>query len=299
MSIRRDDAGCGEAEPTDEGLHDFVARFAYRRGRHGAVMRSRPVDRDRPTVVLIQPHPDDAALSVGASLLQVTNPLCVVTLYSAALDDADTQHRAAEDRNFVRQMDASIVHLRARERTSLGSPRTAGEVDAAMAGINDALDASTDAAFLAPAGVARHVDHLAAHEVGRRLGPVAYWEDVAFWGIYGASVDDRVLFTERHQTWLASMVLVGVDVSAHIEDKATLLACYPSQSREVWRPIRYHWTAARELGRSGYCERFFAAAAGLDAFARLIGADLEDGPDLQYGTAKLTTRWATIGRELR
>jgi LmbE family N-acetylglucosaminyl deacetylase len=294
MSIRQGDAGGTDVEPTDTGLPAFVARFTCGRDRRPAAVRPRAVDPRRSPVMVVQPHLDDAALSVGASLLDLTNPLWLVTLYSAALDDAETERRRGEDRECARGLDASVVHLPSRERASLGEARTSGDVDVALSGINERIETSA-ITVLAPAGVARHVDHLAAHEVGRRLGAIAYWEDVAFWAIYGASVDDRVMFAVRQRQWLGSVVCVGVDISTHLDRKAALLAWYPSQSEETWRPIRYHWTAARELGRSGYCERFFVPATGLEEFERLIGAELEDGPDLRYGTVDVPTRWASTG----
>lgn len=286
MSTRHADA-TPLVEPTDTDMSAFVAQF-----REPGELPS-PPGRDHGSVALrfLQPHPDDCALSIGGLLARVANPLQMITVYSEAATPAESVDRKAEDRRFTEAIGATWHSLGHDQRTSLSAPPASDEVDALVTELAGRLDPG--GLLLAPAGVARHVDHLAVHDAARRLGAAAFWEDVAFWSIYAASVEDRVQFSIRNADWLADYVLVAVDISGSVRHKAALVACYRSQSVEFWRPLRYGWAAAGELGRGGYCERLFVRCDRVDDVARALGLEVADGPLLQYGTVPVRTAWAT------
>lgn len=290
MSILRDSPDV-PTDPTDAGLLDFIEQLQTARFDD----RPRPSEAgNKRSLLALQPHPDDVALSVGGILVQLAVPLTIITVYAKALDPADTPRRRAEDQSYAAALGARLHVLPFQERPSASEQRTAKEVASALVRISDLINPAS-CMTLAPAGVARHVDHLAVHEIGRQLGQVtAYWEDVAFWSIYAASVEDRVLFSERHSGWLQHQVLLAVDISAVARRKAALLRCYPSQSQERWRPLRFAWSAARELGRTGYCERLFVPADLVDTTLDWLDADSTEGPTLHYGATSLPTVWATI-----
>jgi LmbE family N-acetylglucosaminyl deacetylase len=287
MSTRHGDAGLPFA-PTDAELPAFIRQF-----RDPAPVR--PVGASSRTgtpLVLLQPHPDDCALSIGGTLLKVGNPVSILTVFSVSATAALSAARQAEDRRFATVVGAEWRHLGGRERRSTSAEHTPA-VAAQIADATRSLSVTGGGVLLAPAAVARHVDHRTVHQAARSLDAVAFWEDVAFWSIYGASVEDRVQFALRSPEWLADQVLVAVDITDSVRAKAALLACYRSQSDETWRPLRYAWAAARELGRQGYCERLFVPADLVAEQAPLLGLDVEPGPVLQYGTIPVRTAWAT------
>jgi len=288
MSTRHADA-TPLVEPTDTDMSAFVSQF-----REPGEPPSPPGrDHGSPALRLLQPHPDDCALSIGGLLARVANPLRVITVYSEAATPAESLNRTAEDRRFADAIGATWHGLGHRERTSLSAPRASDEVEALITELAGLPEAG--GLLLAPAGVARHVDHIAVHDAARRLSAAVFWEDVAFWSIYAASVEDRVLFSIRNADWLPHYVLVAVDILGSVRHKAALVACYRSQSVEFWRPLRYGWAAAGELGRGGYCERLFVRCDRVDQVAGALGLEMEvvDGPPLQYGTVTVRTAWAT------
>lgn len=271
-------------DPTDLGA--FIDQV-----QHPAVMTSLPARKGAgPALVVLQPHPDDCALSAGGLLLQVANPLQLVTIFSTSATAEATSTRQAEDRRFADMIAARWSHLDRPERSSTAHPHDRAEIK----GVIDATSALVegDDVLLAPAAVARHVDHLAVHQAAQALGAAVFWEDVAFWSIYGASIEDRVQFSLRAPDWLADQVLVAVDITRTVRDKAALLACYRSQSDERWRPLRYAWAAASELGRHGYCERLFMPCGEVDDRTGMLGLTAEPGPVLQYGVVPVRTAWA-------
>lgn len=283
-------------KPTDAGLPEFIEQM------QAAQLDERPPRHPGCThgvgpLVALQPHPDDVALSVGGIVVQLPVPLTIVTVYSQALDPAATPRRQIEDQDYATAVGAQLRRLPFQERPSISEQRTSQETTAALARIADVTD-PTGSLVMGPAGVARHVDHVAVHTMGRHIDqPVLFWEDVAFWSIYGASIEDRVLFSERHPGWLSQQVLVAVDITPVARLKAALLRCYRSQSDERWRPLRYAWSAARELGHDGYCERLFVPAGSLDRTLAWLGAKGTEGAALQYGSTSLPTVWAAITTE--
>lgn len=280
----------GDSDPLVDPGDTALAAFAEQVRQPGG-LSAVPARDPAAQLVVVQPHPDDGALSVGGTLLTVGNPLKIVTVYSRAATASASRTRQAEDRRFAELVGADWQHLDLAEGSSMSAPRPHTDVEAVASALRSL---STDGEVLVgPAAVARHVDHWAAQQAIRSLDAAVFWEDVAFWSIYGASIEDRVQFSLRDPEWLAAQVLVAVDITDVVRDKAALLACYPSQSTEIWRPLRYGWVAARELGRTGYCERLFIGDDHLDAVARALRLQIEPGPVLQYGTAPIRTAWAT------
>lgn len=150
------------------------------------------------------------------------------------------------------------------------------------------LSAGT-ALCLAPAGVGRHRDHWATCEAADNApATTIHWEDVAFWGIYGMSSDDRIEFTIRNEAWLTNRVAINIDATDGLPFKRNVLHHYPSQSTEVWRPLRYGMLAAIECGLPGrYIERVFARAQDLEHVCRILNLRTSPLPPLPYGTLVL------------
>ena len=216
------------------------------------------------SLMLLQPHPDDAALSAGGLVGSVRRPIAVITTHSASRDSSTTVRRGEEDKTWARLngVDASALPF----AESSTKERASWQPDIAVAQelqvIKDPFD------VIAPAGVGRHPDHAQLHRIAFAMGVGAFWEDLAFWGIYGLSSCDRRLVALAPD---ARWVLVTLDIGGSLHDKVLGLACYPSQSLELWRPVRHAWTAAREVSAPfHFGERYFLR--DLDTAHRWISA---------------------------
>jgi LmbE family N-acetylglucosaminyl deacetylase len=274
--------------PNDEGLSAFIARFS---GVPTRPTPSRANNSSACRAVALQPHADDVALSLGGTLLQVSGAIDVITTHSASIENGGAE-RTAEDRRFAQSISARLQTLGVAERTS-ADPHDRG-LDPAICGAITGHSPGT--LLLAPAAVSRHPDHRAVMEASLALRCGILWEDVAFWGIYALSVDDRVLFSTRMAASLECYTLVAVDISCFVDQKDALLGLYRSQSLDRWRPLRFAWTAARELDAPfAFCERMFVHDRALDEFERWISKPVRRAGTARYGTVDVRAAWVYGG----
>ena len=198
-------------------------------------------------VVALQPHPDDVALSIGGIVSALSQRVHLITLFSNSGDTQISKERIREDSDFAQLINGQYKHLDLHQgdhRENVPDP-----IQFARALKDNQVFGEQTQLLIGPASVSRHADHIFTQHVARSLACQVYWEDVAFWAIYGSSVEDRMLFSLRSSSPIFGYTLVAVDISQWMESKARMLRCYPSQSKELWRPLRYAWTAARG-GRS-------------------------------------------------
>jgi len=276
--------------PTDDGLAEFIKCCTSAATRTRKPL-SVPIGQAQHQLLLLQPHPDDIALSVGGILARVLAQLAIITVYANGHNPEMAGCRRAEDAEFAQLLRADLLTLNLPENPS-SSP--VSNSDLVLHTMRAATRQFTGAILLAPASVARHPDHRVVQRVAADLGCGVFWEDVAFWGIYGSCVDDRVLLCERADLALDEFTLVAVDISRQIEAKAMMLGCYSSQSTDVWRPLRYAWTAAREIGAPfSYCERLFIHDRHIREVERVLGASISAAGSLRYGTTDVRTGWFT------
>ncbi len=140
----------------------------------------------RPVIVL-SPHPDDAAFSVGGMLTQLCriSPVTVCTVFSRSewyyhlppgtYDEAEvTRIRAEEDRAYCRAIGASYEALglsdaSLRGHTAVSELRRPSSDDpaweAARCTLAELVRLRSDAVFFIPSGIGGHVDHIVVRDV--------------------------------------------------------------------------------------------------------------------------------------
>jgi LmbE family N-acetylglucosaminyl deacetylase len=221
---------------------------------------------DQP-IIALEPHHDDVVLSIGGMLLATHRPARVLTVFTntesalpEVVDSANAGHytiSGLREEESAAALSVIAVERRTLRLTDARSPyqaRTADFTDRLADKISAAID-GWPGELLAPAAVTRHPDHLAVHEAARMLGCRLFWDDTAFWPTYAANVDDRLLFAMRTG---GALDIEYVDITAQVLDKLTLLLMYRSQVApiEMYRPLRYNWTVAREAAAADSTMRF-------------------------------------------
>lgn len=180
------------------------------------------------TVVAIGAHPDDVELGCGAILARhrrVGDRIVVVTLTSGA-KGGEAPVRAAESRRAAAMLGAELV-LEDLPDTELGRspaliPRIAAVIDA-----------------IAPTIVYTHTladthqDHRAVHSAT----------------LVAARAVPNVFCYESPSTTRAFSPSLFIDVGAHLDDKAAMLACYEGQRHRPYFEGGYVRAAARYWGR--------------------------------------------------
>lgn len=224
-------------------------------------------------LVAVQSHYDDLALSLAATLH--CTPAFLHQVITTHSESADTRTRQIEDGHLARALQSAATEVGLAELSDLPVPPLT-------------LPTETDLC-LAPAGVGRNRDHWATRQAADTASVFTiHWEDVAFWGIYGMSSDDRVEFTIRNEAWLADRVALNIDSSDGLTFKRNVLHHYPSQSTDVWRPLRYGLLTALECGMPGrHVERMFVLSDGLEHVCRILNLEISPLPPLHYGTLTL------------
>lgn len=240
-----------------------------------------------PHVTLLQPHPDDACLSVSGSLLAMDACGHLVTTHMPARDTLVWGMRKSEDNAFAKAIRFDLSTLDLREGTS-NTAVINDSVDVARRLLDACGGSVAPSSLLAPMAVGRHPDHHLVRAAAMKMGCIAFWEDVAFWGIYGQSADDRVIFSETFDLTDFTMVAIGID--DWIPKKAALLSIYGSQSQDIWRPLRFAFTAAREINaKARYVERLFIRNDCFEVWTTYWGLTLERCKGIQYGTLSINT----------
>jgi LmbE family N-acetylglucosaminyl deacetylase len=280
-----------KGSPTDDGLAMFIESCQAATTKE-ASLHAHPTlnSSGMQRIVALQPHPDDVALSVGGLLARSEANVTLLTVFGDSLNSEVAVQRAAEDARFAHIIGATHCNLRFLESASCSSMSNRAPIDEAVR--KWLYEEQGRALLIAPAAVSRHPDHRMIQQLAMDLGCGVFWEDVAFWGIYGSSIDDRILFSCRNELPLAQYTLVAIDVSSQIEMKAIMLASYGSQSADTWRPLRYAWTAAREINAPfEFCERLLVHDEYLARVEQLVGGFLKSAGTLQYGTSKVRVAW--------
>lgn len=217
-------------------------------------------------ITTIQSHYDDVALSICGTMLQCCARLRIHTTHSIS-----KQHelRHGEDQHIGELVKLVTSRDYAPERT--------GDYPFKRVVTDDKLT-------LGPSAVGRNKDHFSTSRLAERGGAIGFWEDVAFWGIYGLSTDDRMHFSRQRKKWLKNKVLLAIPIDRTIGPKAWLLSQYPSQSNDVWRPVRYAWTAARESNsHAHFVERIFVEKCNLQKVLSCMHLEASLSKTITYG----------------
>ncbi|HLU38291.1 MAG TPA: bacillithiol biosynthesis deacetylase BshB1 [Planctomycetota bacterium] len=230
-------------------------------------------------VLVLAPHPDDAEIACGGTILQLTRAgrRVVVVDFTrgekGSRGDAATRAREAEAA-------AQVLGLAARE--NLGLPDTElRDDDAALRAVLGAIRRHRPALLLAPHGADPHPDHAAAHAISRRA-----WFHA---GLRHVLPDCGPAFRPERVLWYPGNELVApsvvVDIGSVVADKMRAIACYASQ---VEGSERAHFVHKLDpIERVELRDRYYGSRAGVrvgeafvaDGGVRLASATaLVDGP---------------------
>jgi len=243
-------------------------------------------------VVLVSPHSDDVALSLGAALLGSTKSECmhIVTVFSISKNTAAdlikdvkivTAIRMDEDRSFFLELgrDVRAVWLgREDAPLRLGLPdesvfsccRTDADLCETRHIVNRLrAEYSAGSLLLAPMGLGNHIDHLIVRDAALALlregFSVGFYEDLP----YAADVSENNVLEYSVQLGLLAgeeLMLSAIETDIAIQEKIDLLSCYRSQmdSRTADR-VRTH---TERSGKGSVVERVWGPRRTVMALAR-------------------------------
>ena len=238
-----------------------------------------------PPVLLVSPHPDDLAWSLGGTVARLAAaevPLSAVTLFtrttyapgSPAHGDAGAASlvRAEEDARWaaltgvaLERFDLPDASLRGyTDDTEMGAPPAPAIVAEVAARLSAAVAAVCPQWILVPLAVGGHVDHAAVRQAVALLPgvpDVLWYEDLPYAAGCAGEFTAHPVLVEVDRCWAATEAGVR---------------CYPSQEPAAILPeIRRHRAAV-----SG--ERLWAPThAAADAFRQTLTAEAPKRLDLQ------------------
>jgi 2'-N-acetylparomamine deacetylase / 2'''-acetyl-6'''-hydroxyneomycin deacetylase len=221
----------------------------------------------RGPLLVLSPHSDDAALSVGGLLLRLRTRVVLHTVFGRSNYTRDGFHddwrgvtaaRRAEDAAYAAKVGATLRYgvlpeaaIRIQPSIRNVFARRGGRVPP-CAMLPEALDRLISVvrprAIMSPAALGRHIDHLVVRREVRRAGrrhgvPIAYYEDLP----YAARIAARRIEREIH-AFDARVEPIVVDISQELARKTRHLRFYPSQlGTDERRDVRRH---AQRWGRS-------------------------------------------------
>lgn len=165
----------------------------------------REVDRRLRPVLLLEPHSDDVAISVGGSLFRSRRPVTILTIFSESwhvcpalhrhelTDEQISDLRAREGRLYAENfLNGEHLCLRLREASWPWSEPELSRAAGIAAMIRSRVDVGRYEIW-GPAGLSLHPDHRIVAEVAYILGAAAYWQDYGANRDYSGSFDERVL----------------------------------------------------------------------------------------------------------
>lgn len=248
--------------------------------------------RSRPALLIVSPHPDDAAFSLGGLIEDLDCGVAIATLFgrsnhalpSGFTDDWErvTRLRRAEDERFCRARGIGLDYWNEPEAgLRWGAHYDAvfaapGEESASLTADQPLREAAADrlASLIAerrpllvalPAGLGGHRDHLVARAAGesaaaRRGVPIAYYEDLP----YAAALGEDALRRAVRGSGPA-LALSHFPIERTLAAKLDGMRCYASQvDAEVLEQTRAH---ARRWAEP--CERLWSAVPVAPMLARV------------------------------
>lgn len=212
-------------------------------------------DMQKKNAILLSPHSDDIALSLGASLLGgcFMSKIQLVTVFSISrctADDSSTNScivskiRKKEDRNFVNTVsqdmkttwldreDAPIRLNIADEMVFEFAPPATDLSEARSIQNMITSEHSEFGLFFAPMGLGGHIDHIVLRNVALQMmkegNDIVFYEDLPYAADYAC--DD----IKQHALQIGCIAgieldLFKIETGVTIRDKISLLSNYPSQ----------------------------------------------------------------------
>lgn len=214
-------------------------------------------------VLVLAPHPDDAEIACGGTILRLTRQGRSVAVVDFTRGEkgsrGDAQARAREAAAA-----GKMLGLSARE--NLGLPDTDLRDDqAALRGVLTAIRRHRPALLLAPHARDLHPDHSAAHAICRRA-----WFHA---GLKNVLADAGEPFRPRRLLWYPGNDLIDpsvvVDISDLASDKLDVVRCYESQ---VAGQDRSHFVHQLDpIERVELRDRYYGSRVGVRAGEGFVG----------------------------
>ncbi len=246
-----------------------------------SLANNRQVPPEPGALLVLSPHADDAALSVGGLLLRVgrRSAIQLLTLFgrsnylrsSGCENDwrLVSERRKREDTAFARRIGAHLDYLDFPEASlRLGYSLAKVFVDAEkarlsvprdlMKKVTPVVERARPALILSPLGLGGHRDHLIARNLARTIGrrqdlTVMYYEDLP----YAAAVPERELLSHV-RSFDSNLRPTLVSVEEELRSKLDNLTLYRSQiGIEEMKAVDVH---ARRWRDSGAAERLWPPA---------------------------------------
>jgi LmbE family N-acetylglucosaminyl deacetylase len=225
-------------------------------------------------VLVVSPHPDDAALSVGGLLLCLEAPITLLTVFGRSNYTLRgwlergwkrvTEIRQAEETAYARSLGARLLYPRLTD----ASIRFRGAVERMfpadglpalprrLPGVLEEALRGRPRLMLVPAGIGGHADHLAVREAARAAAAkrglaVAFYEDLP----YAATFSERRL--RRHLRGLdARLEPLWIPLGGRLAEKLQRLSLYATQLGP--KQVRQVAAHARRWPERAPCERLWA-----------------------------------------
>lgn len=218
-------------------------------------------------VVLLSPHSDDIALSLGAFLHGNCKAwhIQIITVFSISESTADdsiknpsvvSAIRKAEDGNFIESLgrNVEVVWLDRRDaplRLNI-SDKEVFNSEPSILDLFEVQNIMTKVKMkygncdllLAPMAIGKHIDHIVVRNAAIGLlkqdFPVAFYEDLPY------AADSSLAKLDEYSRLLGSMTeqqleMFAIETGVTIEEKITLLSCYRSQmDSSIENRVRFH-----------------------------------------------------------
>lgn len=226
-------------------------------------------------IVVISPHPDDAAFSVGGLLARLEgSAILVITCFSrsCALERGDspgtTKLRAVEDDDYARRIGARLVRLGLPDsgfRTNIGREELRGEEElrlrSALASQLQPVISDPAAAFLfVPLGIGGHPDHIHCREIALASFPVerlVFYEDLPYGHMVGGPARVNALVRQQYPQLREIPITLK---PAQMNKKMQGMDLYRSQLHPTWRSGIEQYGLSSGAGPGEYGERYWHTA---------------------------------------
>jgi bacillithiol biosynthesis deacetylase BshB1 len=214
-------------------------------------------------VLVLAPHPDDAEIACGGTMLKLVRKGLRVAVVDLTRGEKGSRG-SAEVR--AREADAAAKKLGLLARENLGLPDTELADDArALRAVLPVIRRYRPALLLAPHSSDHHPDHAAAHAICRRA-----WFHA---GLKQVLPDAGAAFRPERVLWYPGNDLVPpsivVDISDVVADKLAAIKCYVSQMEGRERAHFVH--RLDPLERVELRDRFYGSRVGVRAGEGFVG----------------------------
>jgi len=221
--------------------------------------------------VVISPHSDDAALSIGGQMIS-TDGWKIITVFStcpvsvnlrdyALTPNEVTKYNNLEEICYARAVGAEVCFLGYKEALERGYEDVTNEVlkDTDIALIHDiesklrSLLSRRSTVFF-PLSIGNHIDHVLLNIIGKRMARyvrTVFYEDQP----YTSELTQEELKRQLKEKTKGLFVIANVDITDVLEKKIELAAIYKTQyNKKYLTKLRKY---SLSIGTSNACERLW------------------------------------------